>query len=131
MTDPLSITASLAGLVSLGLTVCSGLLDYYSAWKDQHSDISAMCESLENLDRTFGLLDEKIHQPLLDRRSVDRVTESIVFCAAGVQGLKAKLDKIRNTKPGTKLWDISFGVNTSVCVATHGLEVEMDRLCQV
>lgn len=103
MTDPLSITASAAGLVSLGLTVCPGLLDYYGAWKNQHSDMSAMCESLETLDPTFGLLDEKVHHPLLARKSVDRVTEIIVSCAARIQGLKTKLDKIRSIKPGTKL----------------------------
>ena len=33
MADPLSISASVAGLVSLGLTVCSGILQYYGAWK--------------------------------------------------------------------------------------------------
>lgn len=131
MTDPFSITASAAGLVSLGLTVCSGLLDYYRAWKDQHSDISTMCESIETLDRTFELLDEKVHHPLLDRKSVDRVTESIISCAAGVQGLKAKLDKIRNTKPGTKLWGNPFGIVRLVYVATYDLEVGTDCPCQL
>ena len=100
MSDPLSITASAAGLVSLGLTVCSGLVEYYSAWKDQHSDISTMCESCESLYRTFELLEEKVRHPLLDRKSVDRVTESIISCAAGVQGLRSKLDKIRGAKAG-------------------------------
>ena len=101
MSDPLSIAASAAGLVSLGLTVCSGLVEYYSALKDRHSDISTMCESLEALGKTFLLLEEKVRHPLLDRRSVDRVTESIISCAAGVQGLQSKLDKIRNSKSGT------------------------------
>ena len=101
MTDPLSFTASAAGLVSLGLTVSSGLLNYYGAWKDQHSNVSTMCESLEALIRTFELLDEKVRHPLLDRKSVDRVTDSIISCAAGVQGLNSKLDKIRNAKPGS------------------------------
>ena len=67
MGDPLSITASAAGLVSLGLTVCSGLLDYYNVWKDQPSDVSDMCESLGALSKTFELLDERVRHPLLDR----------------------------------------------------------------
>lgn len=100
MGDPLTIAASTAGLVSLGLTVCSGLLDYYNAWKDQPSDVSEMCQSLLALNKTFGLLDERVRYPLLDRKSVDLVTESIISCAAGVQGLRSKLDKIRNAKPG-------------------------------
>ena len=101
MSDPLSIAAGAAGLVSLGLTVCSGLLDYYKAWKDQGSDVSTMYKSLEALNRMFELLEEKVRHPLLDRKSVDRVTDSIISCAAGVQGLRFKLDKIRDAKQGT------------------------------
>ena len=101
MTDPLSITASAAGLVSLGLTVCSGLLEYYSALKDQPSDVSTMCHSLEALGKILQVLDQKVRHPLLDRESVDRVTESIVSCAASIQVLDSKLKKISETKPGT------------------------------
>ena len=108
MSDPLSIAAGAAGLVSLGITVCSGLLDYYGSWKDQHADVSMMCQSLESLSRTFKLLYEKVRHPLLDRKSVDRVTESIISCAAGVQGLRSKLDKIRNAKPGMFFESDSF-----------------------
>ena len=108
MSDALSIAASAAGLVSLGVTVCSGLLDYYSACKDQHADVSMMCQSLEALNKTLKLLYVKVRHPLLDRKSVDRVTESIISCAAGVQGLRSKLDKIRNTKPGMFIWGGSF-----------------------
>ena len=103
MADPLSITASAAGLVSFGLTVCSGLLDYYNACKDQPSDVSEMCDSLAALKKMFELLDEKIRHPLLNRKSVDLVTESIISCAAGVQGLQSRLDKIRNVKTGVLL----------------------------
>ena len=101
MTDPLSITASAAGLVSLGLTVCSGLLQYYNACKDQASDISTMCQSLEALSQILKVLDQKVRHPLLDRESVDRVTDSIVSCAASIQVLDSKLKKFRETKPGT------------------------------
>ena len=109
MTDPLSITASAAGLVSLGLTVCSGLLNYYSAWKDQPSDVSTMCQSLEALGKTLKVLDQKVRLPLLDRETVDRVTDIIVSCAASIYALKSKLEKISDTKPGTctLLWRTS------------------------
>ena len=100
MGDPLSITASAAGLVSLGLSVCSGLLDYYNAWKDQPTDVSRLCESLVALNKTFELLDERVRHPLLNRKVVDQVTESICSCAAEIQGLRSKLDKISNAKPG-------------------------------
>ena len=100
MGDPLSITASAAGLLSLGLTVCSGLLDYYSAWKDADSNVSTMYESLIALHKTLDLLREKVRHPLLGQKSAERVTESIIVCAASIQGLKSKLDKIHDAKPG-------------------------------
>ena len=84
MADPPSIAASAAGLVSLGLTVCSGLLQYYSTWKDSQFDVLNMYESLEALRKTFRLLDEKIQNPLFSRETVERVTESIISCAAGI-----------------------------------------------
>lgn len=121
MGDPLSVASGVAGIISLGLTVCSGLLDYYGAWKEQPSETSAMCESLEALGKIFRLLEQRVRHPLLDADSVERVTESIIACAASVQGLRSKLDKIRNVKPGTlfqvychwmlhfKLWDVIVG----------------------
>lgn len=66
MSDPPSIAAGAAGLVSLGITVCSGLLDYCNAWKDQHTDVSRMCQPLEALNGTSKLLYEKVRRPLLD-----------------------------------------------------------------
>ena len=121
MGDPLSIAASAAGLVSLGLTVCSGLLDYYNSWKDQPSDITEMCESLEVLGKIFKLLDQKVRHPLLNRESVDRVTESLFSCAAGVQRLRYKLEKIRNAKPGTLFRRDSSPLDVSIWGAKYVL----------
>jgi hypothetical protein len=100
MGEPLSVAASAVGIVTLGLTVCSALIDYYSAWKDQPSDVAAMCESLGGLRMMFEQLNESVRHPLLDRKIVDRVTNSIIDCAGGVQRLQSKLDKIRNVKRG-------------------------------
>jgi ankyrin repeat domain-containing protein 50 len=101
MADPLSIVAGAAGIVSLGLTVCSGLLEYYGSWRDSPSDVVAMCKSLETLTRNFQLLEKKVRHPLLDHECVERVTESIISCAAGVQKLQSKLDKMRKVKLGS------------------------------
>jgi Fungal N-terminal domain of STAND proteins len=97
--DPLSITACVAGVVSLGLTVCSDLLEYYGSWKDSTSDVSTLCESLEALTKTFEALDKEVRHLLLDRESVDIGTESIISCAGGIQDLKSK---IRNVRPGMR-----------------------------
>lgn len=60
MSDPLSISASAAGLISLGLEVTKGLIQYYESWKDSHDNVATMLESLEALFKTLKLLNEKI-----------------------------------------------------------------------
>lgn len=88
--------------------MCSGLLDYYNAWKDQHTDVSRMCRSLEALNGTLKLLYEMVRHPLLNQENVNRVTDSIISCAAGVERLRIKLDKIHNAKPGMFFESDSF-----------------------
>jgi hypothetical protein len=106
MGDPLSISAGVAGLLSLGLSVSSGLIQYYGAYKDSESSIASLCDSAEALSKTFRLLNDRIlansggPRPLFSSETVDRVTESIIACASGVQKLKDKLDKAKGTKPG-------------------------------
>ncbi|VUC23020.1 unnamed protein product [Clonostachys rosea] len=47
--DGLSIAGSVAGLVSLGIQVTQTLVDFYSAYKDQNSDIAYALRKLSNL----------------------------------------------------------------------------------
>ncbi|PQE16734.1 hypothetical protein CJF30_00003429 [Rutstroemia sp. NJR-2017a BBW] len=49
MAEALGVAGSIVGVVSLGIQVAQGLLDYYGTWKDQDKEISNMCISLENL----------------------------------------------------------------------------------
>lgn len=100
MGDPLSVSASITGIVSLAITVCSGILQYYASYKDAHDDIASIYALVDDLSKTFNFLDGKLQDPLFSSDAVDRVTESIVACAGGVQKLKDKLDKARMTKPG-------------------------------
>ena len=64
-----------------------------------------MCDSLEGLSKTFMLLNQQIlphsggTDPVFGRETVDRVTESIISCAAGVHKLRDKLEKVQSTKP--------------------------------
>ncbi|KAL8820153.1 MAG: hypothetical protein Q9223_001570 [Gallowayella weberi] len=99
MADPFSTGASTAGLVSPGLTVFSGILKYYSAYKDQDSDVSTMCISLMALEKMFIVLNRKIDHPSLDPECASLVKSSINNCESGICGLRVKLDKIRHIKP--------------------------------
>ncbi|KAI4132500.1 MAG: hypothetical protein LQ341_006269 [Variospora aurantia] len=103
MADPLTVGASAVGIIALGLTVSSSLLDYYSAFKDQRSDVAEMLRSLQTVSKIFEAINRKVQDPLLNREAVDLVTDSLMSCRDGVHRLQAKLDKIRSTKPGVRI----------------------------
>jgi Fungal N-terminal domain of STAND proteins len=61
MGDPLSIAASVAGLVSLGIQACQGLTSYYQAYTDRPENVAktirsleSLCGSLQNLETTLS-----------------------------------------------------------------------------
>ena len=93
--EALGLSSGAAGLISLGLTVCQGLLDYYHSWKDAEDRVTQMYASIEALGETFRLLESAIEPKVFSRRSVQRVEESIRSAEMGLQSLRKKLDKIR------------------------------------
>ena len=56
--DPISIPAGTAGIVSLGLQICSGLVTYCKAWKSHDRDVEKALERLTNLRLTLESLDK-------------------------------------------------------------------------
>lgn len=77
-----------------------GLINYYSPWKDSQTDIAVLCEPLTALSQTFRLIEEGVKAPLHGSEVVERVTEGLVACAAGIQRLQDELDKAKSSGPG-------------------------------
>ncbi|KAJ5185641.1 NACHT nucleoside triphosphatase [Penicillium cf. griseofulvum] len=65
MADPLSIAAGVAGLLSFGIQVTQSLIGFYTAYKDQDSDLAKITENLDSLQGIFRALDVAVQ----DRRS--------------------------------------------------------------
>lgn len=100
MADPVSVTGTAAGIVSLGLQVSQGLIEYYSQWKDFDADVNAMYASVEQLERGFRLVREKLGATRFAMlSSVSEVEISIQLCEAGVLELKRRLEKIMMKEP--------------------------------
>lgn len=93
--DPLSIAASAAGLLSIGITICKGLLDYYKSLKDAEDDIARMYTSIEALTKTLILIQSSIQHKSFNSDIVIRVEESIASTQDGIESLRKKLDKIK------------------------------------
>ncbi|KAF5007592.1 hypothetical protein FDECE_6078 [Fusarium decemcellulare] len=56
MADPFSIASGVAGIVSLGLTLCNGLHAYLSAIKDRGEDVESACQLLALLRSNIDLI---------------------------------------------------------------------------
>ena len=93
--EALGLSSAAAGLISLGLTVCQGLLDYYHSYKDAENQVAQMYASIEALTETFRLLESAIEPKVFSPGSVQKIEQSISSAERGLQSLRKKLDKIR------------------------------------
>lgn len=98
MAEPVSLASAAAGIITLGVTVCQGLLQYYSSWKDAQKDVAAMYASVEALAKTFKMIEITVQGHQLTREISERVTEGVTSCETGVNSLRKRLDKIRTTQ---------------------------------
>ncbi|MCJ1465478.1 hypothetical protein MMC07_004096 [Pseudocyphellaria aurata] len=64
MADPLSIAASAAGLISLGIQVTHSLVEFYNSYKSQDSTLAGTVERLEWLTVLFESLENTLNRPV-------------------------------------------------------------------
>ena len=93
--DPLSVASGTAGLLSLGIGICKGLLEYYESRKDADGQLSQMYSSIDALRKTLILLKSSIENQRFNHSIVLRVEESIASTESGIEKLQKKLDKIK------------------------------------
>lgn len=86
------------GIISLGIHVCQGLVQYYGSWRDSRKDIATMCKSVDNLTDTLKALKENVDGKSLAGDVIKNVQSSIVACTSGIQELQDELAKVREVK---------------------------------
>jgi hypothetical protein len=95
MAEALGLVSSVAGVVSLGISVCRGLLQYYSSVKDQKSDVATTVSSISSLSSSLELLKSSIEGKKFDEKITENVKKSIESCEDGILALQKKLGKVR------------------------------------
>ena len=96
MADPLSVAGSAVGIISLSLTVCQGLIQYYVSWKGCNQHIDRLVKSLQMFLRTLELLNKAIISSPFKVNVVACIEENIDSCRNGVDVLQKKLDKVKS-----------------------------------
>jgi hypothetical protein len=98
--DPLSVSGTAVGVVSLGLTVAQGLLSYYGAWDTYHTDLDAMKQNLELFKATLQSLNNYLLQTTGPSVSVNKINvENVVLsCSGNITKLNAMLSDCRTNQ---------------------------------
>lgn len=105
MADPLSISASAAGLVSLAITVCQSLAAYYASWKSHQQDIDKLCQYLEIVSNNMRHLQVCINSHKFSAALKEQVESCIEACAGDISTLEAELPVIKGTELPESLQD--------------------------
>ena len=91
----LGVASGAAGLISLGITVCQSLLDYYHSWKHAEDDVVKTYTSIEELSKTLRLLAVVVEYNEFNDEIVNQVRDSISSTGVSIHSLEKKLDKVR------------------------------------
>ena len=94
MTDPLSVTASVVGITSFGISLCKNVLNFYLSVKDSRRDVRDLCELVERLQRTLNDV-ERIVQRSSHHHVAPTVSENLEACRVGLDRLAHKMEKSR------------------------------------
>ena len=84
-----------AGLLSVAITVCQSLLEYYHSWKDAEDNVAKTYVSIEELTKILKLLATAIESKEFNGEIVSQIQDSIQSAAESLRSLEKKLDKVR------------------------------------
>ena len=94
--------SSAAGLISLGIQVCSGLYKYFSAYKDHDKDTTAVLRRIRSLSNLLEYLASTLRNPAFGDYGAARLVEDeILSCSEGIEELKKMQVKCTRKSDGT------------------------------
>jgi hypothetical protein len=96
MGDPLSVAASAAGLLSLGIQVSQSLVSFYLTCKGQDADIERITRNLKSLGAVFQSVDETIKERTFredERTLIAQIDDLIQDCDEIILEMQEECDK--------------------------------------
>lgn len=96
MTDPFSVASGAVGVVSLGLTVCQGLISYCSAFHGQDQYLDNISHRAKGLSDSLSLLSRALPTHRTGTPDVEHQIEVLLReCKASIRLLENKVDSFR------------------------------------
>jgi hypothetical protein len=127
MTDPLSVAAGIAGLISLSIQVTDSLVKFYTSYKGQEAAVTRTTENLESLLGTFRSLSSALQNRAFrpDEQDLIKNIESCIYqCDDLIQ------ERCQIPATSRVLSDLlTFADHRSYLVQEHGLLTFGDSVC--
>ncbi|KAL4769179.1 hypothetical protein BDW60DRAFT_210265 [Aspergillus nidulans var. acristatus] len=98
MVDPLSIASGTAGLLSLGIQVTQGLVNFYTTYKDKDVDLAKITQNLESLQSIFRALYIAVNERRSQAGTQDllqEVDKAVRDCEEIITELQSECEKFR------------------------------------
>lgn len=94
--------SAITGILSFGLQICNGLVEYYSSYRDSDDAVHSMLDAASELTKTLALISSRladIGEIPEDTRS--KVEECVFACHRSLGKFQKKLDKVKAEPAGS------------------------------
>lgn len=98
MADAFSAAGGAISIISFGIQITQGLLQYYTAWDQCDKNTTMTLNALAGLCRTLELIKEMIKKVAIDPEMERHIEESVGACKTYLEALEKKLNKIKGTQ---------------------------------
>jgi hypothetical protein len=106
MAESLAVASGIAGLLSLGIQVTQSLVNFYTAYKDQDTDLAKVAQNLDSLQSIFRALDTAVKERRSQADTQDlfrEVEKAVQKCEDIIIELQSECEKLqKDTAAGSK-----------------------------
>ena len=129
----MEVARSPVNIASLGVQVCQDLLSFYDSSKGSNADITALYDCVDDLWKTFKLLEITLDVCSLDEATSKRVEQCLGSCMGGVKKLQENFHRLQpHDIPSASQQQSSAATQTlsslpekSICVKLREVAVDL------
>ena len=93
MAETFSVAGSAVGVISLAITTCQGVIDYYNSWETQDQSISDAKGKIERLHSSLSALEETLPKISSSSAIAAEVEQCVLSCREGTVRLQKFLGR--------------------------------------
>lgn len=100
MSDPLGAVSGVAGVASLGITACQGLIKYIDSFASANENVRSTIKTAGSLAQLLQQVESYLNHPSLDKATQQSVRRCVLDLEDGVKKLSGKAAKLMDQSTG-------------------------------